>query len=374
MEKVKKKNSKQKNKSETKTTFTFYSALLPAKPTVVFDTYWKFAALRQDVFFKKLEGSPFPWTADPVINRHRFTNVYRATDRVSQYLIKNVIYNSDLPDSDEEVLFRILLFKLFNKIETWELLTSRFGSLTLEDYDFKRYDNVLTAAMKAGNTIYSAAYIMPSGKSFFGHLRKHSNHLKLIELLIKNKTHLKLQEAKSMQQAFEILKQSPGFGDFLAYQFLIDINYSNIINFSESEFVVAGPGAKGGISKCFKDTGGLSNVEIIKLMTDRQEAEFERLGLPFKNLWGRRLQLIDCQNIFCEVDKYSRVMHPNIKGNSDRVKIKQIFKINPKPMKLWFPPKWGINDEVVSLNQNRLNRVSKNNKLDMVNKLSNVST
>ena len=81
-------------------------------------------------------------------------------------------------------------------------------------------------------------------------------------------------------------------------------------------------------------------------MTDRQRTEFERLGLDFKNLWGRDLQLIDCQNIFCEVDKYARVKHPNIKGNSERTRIKQIYKSNPNQIDYWFPPKWNINENI----------------------------
>jgi hypothetical protein len=44
-----------------------------------------------------------------------FTNAYRAADRVSQYLIRNVIYQSDLPGNADELVFRILLFKLFNR-------------------------------------------------------------------------------------------------------------------------------------------------------------------------------------------------------------------------------------------------------------------
>jgi hypothetical protein len=293
-----------------------------------------------------VNGLAYPWTSDAIIKQYRFTNVYRASDRVSQYLIKNVIYNDTLPDSPKEILFRIFLFKLFNKIETWELLCSKMGDLTLENYNFKQYDKVLTNTMSSGRRIYSAAYIMPSGKSYFGYEKKHSNHLKLIELIMRNETQELLMSARTMQRAFEILKQLPGLGDFLAYQLLIDINYSAILNFSESEFVVPGPGAKGGISKCFKNTGGLSNVEIIKLMTDRQEQEFERLGLNFKTLWGRRLQLIDCQNIFCEVDKYARVKHPEIKGESERVKIKQMFKMSSAPISLWFPPKWGLNNKI----------------------------
>lgn len=323
-----------------------YNPVLPAKITEVYETYWKFAALRQEAFFKRIEGGAYPWSDDSIINQHRFTNVYRAADRVSQYLIKNVIYNVNLPDSPIEVLFRVLLFKLFNKIETWELLTSKLGLLTYEDYNFNRYNKVLNEAMFDGKTIYSAAYIMPSGKSYYGFERKHSNHLRLIEHMIDQEVYDRLGQAKRMQDAYGIIKSYPSLGDFLAYQLLIDINYSNVINFPESEFVVPGPGAKGGISKCFKDTGGLNYMEIIKLMADSQEREFERLGLKFRNLWGRDLQLIDCQNLFCEVDKYSRVKHPEIKGLSDRVKIKQKYKINKATLELWFPPKWGINDKL----------------------------
>jgi hypothetical protein len=331
-----------------------YMPLLPAKTTAVYDSYWKFAALRQEAFFNRIEGKSYPWATDPIINKYKFTNVYRAADRVSQYLIKEVIYNECLPNNPKEVLFRILLFKLFNKIETWELLSSKFGSLTYEDYNFRHYDSILASTIENKKTIYSAAYIMPSGKSYFGFDRKHTNHLKLIELIINNETHKKLQSAKTMQQGFELIKEFPGLGDFLAYQLLIDVNYSNIINFSESEFVVPGPGAKGGISKCFIDTAGLNEAEIIKLMTDRQELEFERLGLSFQSLWGRNLQLIDCQNLFCEVDKYARVKHPEIKGKSERLRIKQIFKPSSKSIIYWFPPKWGINQNIKKMSTHNL--------------------
>jgi hypothetical protein len=110
------------------------------------------------------------------------------------------------------------------------------------------------------------------------------------------------------------------------------------------EFVVPGPGALDGIRKCFKDRGGLNEPEIIKFLADRQEQEFERLGLKFQSLWGRRLQLIDCQNLFCEVDKYARVYHPDIEGISGRTRIKQRFSPHNFRLAFWYPPKWKIND------------------------------
>ncbi len=349
-------SSHKRKHTDNKSGVTIISPLSPIETTEVYDTYWKFAALRQQAFFNKIENKGYPWSKDSIINTYRFTNAYRAADRVSQYLIRDVIYAPEYSNSPKEVLFRILLFKLFNKIDTWELILSEIGVPSYEEYDFDKYNAILNDAFIAGETIYSAAYIMPSVKSSFGYLRKHSNHLKLIELMLKDNVVDKLSEAKNMQSAFETIKSYPGLGNFLAYQLLIDINYSTIINFSESEFVMPGPGALGGISKCFTNTAGLNEKEIIKMVTDRQELEFERLGLSFKSLWGRKLQLIDCQNLFCEVDKYSRVRHPEITGRSKRTRIKQKYKRNPEPIEYWFPPKWNLNHlmekELLQQNQN----------------------
>ena len=101
-----------------------------------------------------------PWTHDSILAHYKFTNAYRASDRVSQYLIRNVIYEGS--QSSEDVFFRTLLFKIFNKIETWELLKAATGDIEYSSYSFDAYDNVLTQALAAGRSIYSAAYIMPS--------------------------------------------------------------------------------------------------------------------------------------------------------------------------------------------------------------------
>ena len=322
------------------------SHLLPIEVTPVFNTYWRFAVERQNVFFQRLEGVPAPWTEDPVISIHKFTNAYRASDRVSQYLIRHVIYRDDLPQSPSEVLFRTLLFKLFNKIETWELLEHTFGEITFKSYKFEHYDKVLSQAMKAGGRIYSAAYIMPPGGSAFGHTAKHQNHLRLLERMMADDLAGQLMRLKKMQTAFELLRSYPTIGDFLAYQFVTDINYSEVTDFSEMDFVIPGPGARDGLRKCFRVSAGLNEAELIRLMADNQEREFERLGIKFQSLWGRRLQLIDCQNLFCEVDKYARVAHPDVAGISGRTRIKQKFSPTG-PLELpWYPPKWGINSKI----------------------------
>ena len=322
--------------------------LAPAKVSEVYESYWRFAAERQAVFFRRVRAEGGPWTDNPVLGLYKFTNAYRASDRVSQYLIRRVIYRDDMPRSPREVFFRILLFKLFNKIETWELLEQTLGPVTFEDYSFAAYDAVLSRAMQAGRRIYSAAYIMPPGSRSFGRPAKHQNHLLLLESMMADRLPDRLAQTPTMQEGFEKLRAYPTIGDFLAYQFITDINYSELTDFSEMDFVVPGPGARDGLRKCFVDPGGLNEPELIRLMADLQEKEFERLGLDFQSLWGRRLQLIDCQNLFCEVDKYARVAHPDVMGRTGRVRIKQRFEATTKPLELFYPPKWKLNEKILS--------------------------
>lgn len=308
----------------------------------VFNTYWRFAVERQRIFFNRLQQQ-FPLTPDPILSVFKFTNAYRASDRVSQYLIRNVAYEGE--QTAKEVFFRTILFKLFNKIQTWELLTKTFEQVTYHEFRIEHYDRVLGDALSRGQRIYSAAYIMPSGGPGV-HGRKHTFHLRLLQQMMRDSVPEKLAEIGSMEKAFLLLRSYPMIGDFLAFQFVTDLNYTTLTNFDEMDFVVAGPGAKDGLRKCFPHADLRSASDIIRLMTEVQEQQFERLGLRFESLWGRRLQLIDCQNLFCEVDKYSRQAHPEVKGTSGRTRIKQQFVPNTGPLKLFYPPKWKINDQI----------------------------
>lgn len=320
-----------------------FRKLSKPKKSIVFNTYWQFAAKRQDIFFNKINLIT-PLTTDPILERHRFTNVYRASDRVSQYLIRNVIYQDGMTFTKNDLLLRILLFKIFNKISTWEYLESQFKNITIENFDSKLYSKLLSEAKEAKEVIYSGAYIMTSGKSIFGHDFKHENHLELLSQYVQSGKLLEaIENAKDMEEVYKILLSVPTFGSFLAYQYTIDINYSTLTNFSEMDFVKAGPGAKDGIKKCFIDRGDFTDEDIIKYMCDNQDEQFEKLNLDFKDLWGRKLQLIDCQNLFCEVDKYSRVAHPEISGLSNRTRIKQVYKPENNNIDYFFPPKWGLN-------------------------------
>jgi hypothetical protein len=318
----------------------------PPRTTVVFDTYWSFAAERQAVFFRRLAGAPSPWTSDPTLERFRFTNAYRAADRASQFLIRHVLYEG--PQSAREITFRTLLFRLFNLPSTWQALTSAVGQPEASSFDVQAYSSALERHAERGASLYSAAYVIPPVPQMGGR-RKHQQHLELIRWMLADGVDRRLSDAESLGSVFDILSGYPSLGRFLAFQLAIDLNYGPNLDFDEMDFVAAGPGAREGIAKCFTERDGWSDEDIIRWVTDRQEEEFALRGLSFQTLWGRRLQLIDCQNLFCEIAKYSRVAHPEFTPAGGRHRMKRTYTAGPGIEPPWFPPKWGINERIAPI-------------------------
>jgi hypothetical protein len=334
----------------TRRTFTIGSSRFAGlRATPVYESYWRFAAERQAIFFRRLEGTSPPWTNDPILCRHKFTNAYRASDRVSQFLIRNVIYGEYYSGEPAEVVFRILLFKLFNKVETWRFLETAVGPLTWATFDAARYDRVLSDAFARGQRLYSAAYIIPPVRFDGTAGVKHRGHLMLLTRMMQEHLPAKIADAPSLSIVYETLKAYPSIGNFLGFQLAIDLNYTAFVDHSEAEFVVAGPGALDGLSKSFANAGEFAAVDLIEYVADNQEREFNRFGLEFQSLWGRPLQLIDCQNLFCEISKYARVAYPDVAGISGRTRIKQIFQPTLPKLNVWYPPKWGLNDKLPSV-------------------------
>lgn len=307
-------------------------------PTPLFDTLWHFAAERQRIFRARLSGSGWK-TSDPVLQNYRFTNAYRASDRTSQYLIREVIYDKERDFREE--FARTVLFKIFNRIDTWEHLTRSLGEISREKVlEEGPLEEALEELRSKKKSMYSAVYVMPSATQYGSNL-KHINHLRMLRQMIQENLDIEIAGASTMEEAYKALLRYPTTGEFLAFQFLTDLNYGPHLNFREDEFIRPGPGSILGIRRCFVDTGDCSRPDTIRWIMENQEKEFERRGIDFEDLWGRRLQLVDCQSLFCEIYKYERL---NLKDE----KYQLGHQYNPKPTEptAWYPPKWGINEAV----------------------------
>jgi len=205
------------------------------------------------------------WTDDPILQRYPFCNVYRVLDRVSQYLIAEVIQKG--PQASTELVFRILLFS------TWST------------YERANYERVLRRLYDDKVSIYTGAYIKPAPN--LGFAENFMNHLALIEVLMRELPE-KCQEAEYIADVFEWLCTFKSMGDFTAYQLVLNLSYSKVLNFSDNDFVVAGLGSRRGLQRQFDN--------------------FSRLNLKFNGLGhnDHPMMLCDIEHTLCEVDKYVR--------------------------------------------------------------------
>ena len=203
----------------------------PPKFSSIYPVLWSFASERHCIYMRRVAGNPWPWTTNPVFLNYKFTNSYRATDRVSQYLIR-LLY-SDPSASGDTILLRTLLFKMFNRIETWQEIVSRLGLPIADNFSYSMCERILDDMRSAGRRIYSGAYIMPSGGRRFA--RKHQMHLQLIRQMLNDGLASKLSKSKSLSEAYELLLAYPTLGPFLAFQYVIDLNYSTLMSHNWSD-------------------------------------------------------------------------------------------------------------------------------------------
>lgn len=311
-----------------------------ARPDV-YRAYWTLAVRRHEIFERRVAGNPEPWTTDTILQQYKFCNSFRASDRVSQFLIRDVVYDTER--KAEDTLLRVIFFRLFSKPKTWRALEEALGDLSATTFADDGIGRVLDDLYGRGETIYTSAFILCANKAY-GHDRKHRNHLDLLRAMHSGGLARAVARARGLRDVYQALIGYPLIGRFMAYQLAIDINYSELTDFDENEFTVAGPGAERGIRKCFLDTRGRKPEEVISWMVEHQDEECERFGLAPPRLYGRPLHAIDCQGLFCELDKYARVAFPELLSNRQRIKAS--FTPTNEPLALFYPPKWGLNERL----------------------------
>lgn len=314
---------------------------LPQPRRGVYELYWTFASRRQAAFEARLTGKAWPWTEDSILQTFKFCNVFRAADRVSQFMIRDVAYGQDPESSPQDRAFQIVAFRTFSKIETWRGVTEVLGGAPrIEHLRTGAFEKALDRVKAASGGLYTGAFILCANKAF-GFDEKHRNHVGLFKHMFLEKACAeRILQAPSLEDVVGLLQSFPLLGPFMAYQTAIDLNYSDLIDFSENDYTQAGPGALRGLKKAFSTLGDYTPAETILWMVERQDQEFARLGLPFSGLFGRKLHGIDCQGLFCELDKYCREAVPELASARSRIKAKYVAAHGD--IELFFPPKWSL--------------------------------
>lgn len=276
--------------------------------------FWWFICERQKIWHKRfVERAKPPWTKDLTMQKERFTNVYRELDPGTQYAIKNIL-ESNAPKQDK--IFNIMIYRLIGRSETH----SAIGFQKLATFNYKNFERRLKEIRRKGIPVFTAAYTV-SGYSKMGSKDKIENVSKIFENLQKNfeMFYAQIESSSNLQEVYDAIRSQSGFGNFLAYQVLVDLLYplkiygnKPLIPFSSDDWAVAGPGARKGIILLIRKESNASQLDVMRWLRDNQISEFKRLNLKFpflKNENGENIliSLANIQNCLCEFYKLFKI-------------------------------------------------------------------
>lgn len=274
--------------------------------------------LRKDV----LKKDP-PWTNDDVLREYRFTNIRREHDKETRWVIEHITSNSEL--SYEDKLINVILFRLYNKHETAELISMPFKFSETPNWNPEWYRSLFEAAMvEDPDCVFFTNAFYTSGlkrvlKQYLPETDpKNSMEMRIlwfIDAIVKDNIADKIKSSKTQEDVIDVLCSYNGIGRFLAYQFYIDMTYIDEFPFSENEFTIAGPGCIMGLDYLFEDRDGMSYEECLFWLRDNLDRLFvEELGKDWdakRVFWDlpeydRCFNVMCLENCFCELSKYIR--------------------------------------------------------------------
>lgn len=288
-----------------------------------------FARARHDIYLRREAGEPSPWTDDPVLHRFRFTNVYRELDATTIWFAKNV---RDPMRHSPDVLLATVLFRWFNRIVTGDAIFNQLGaydnggSVRTAWNQLKVTHNVdhLEGAIRlfCGNGPYvTGAYIIktPDGmdklngviwcvNQFLNGVTKTSGGGSIGDAFTLGMELLDTQ-SWSLEETWEMLRQFPYLGDFMAYEIVTDLRHTDLLKNATDIYSWAnpGPGAMRGLNRLHGRNLNHRQPKHVFVceMRDLLEKVTRTMEWP-QNPSGLSVEMRDIEHTLCEFDKYER--------------------------------------------------------------------
>jgi hypothetical protein len=142
--------------------------------------------------------------------------MYKQSDRHTQYIIQHVIKQGD--QDIRETCFRVILFRLFDRMETYEYLKKR-SPLTWRDWDRDLYLRLLDQRLDRGYAIYGPSYQKPPPTvKQIGGVSNHDRHLRLLEAMMRLDLPEELRKLDHLDDMFYRISLYPSLGEFLGFQ------------------------------------------------------------------------------------------------------------------------------------------------------------
>ena len=272
----------------------------------------EWAVAREKIRILKEQGLPPPWTDDPILQTYRFCNVRRRDDRVSRWIIQNVL--SKFTSIDDVWVF-IQLSSLCRWIN-WpptlmEILEANL--VTDNSLDYSTIADFIEVRRSMKEKAWTGAYIIraPSKRGGYDGWTKSTFVTEIVVHKGLFSVKQQLTDAlltKRCEDVYKVLCSIPNWGTFMSGQVVADWTYCHLLWDASDRFTWApmGPGSRRGYNRMCGQalTKAAPTQEVWNFQLQRWREEIlDRLGPAYEET----LTLHDVQNCLCEFDKYERV-------------------------------------------------------------------
>ncbi len=306
--------------------------------------FFRYARARHQIYLDRQAGKPRPWTADPILNAYRFTNVFRELDKTTVWFREHV--RDPLRDRPE-VLLATVVFRLLNRIETGRAVFCDDDLLDESSAFFEFARTGRTAAMRrailarCGKGPYvTGAYIISSPKG----MKKLDGVLEVIQRFYNQSKNASfppeqrgaeinwkdvgkylsrdpsaggknfIKPAHRLQEMFDWLKQFDYLGKFHSYEIVTDLRHTALLDRAPdiNSWCNVGPGARRGLNRVmgrhYKDHGTSTEKMLDKMRMILRHAHY--VGEHQLEVWPEhwsKWEMREVEHTLCEFDKFERV-------------------------------------------------------------------
>ena len=271
----------------------------------------QWAAEREAIRLRRLRGEDPPWTTDKILAHYRFCNVQRKYDRVSQWLINNV-----LARRAEFGEFSFLQFTALCRWVNWPptLIALREAGLwPAKQLDLVRMGDIIDGQARYAKT-WTGAYLVPAPQEFHGKIGKGQFIAAKVvgEGMEEHRAAiLRAIRSNSVEVTWSALSEVYFFGSFIAGQVVADWTYTPLLDRATDLYTWApqGPGSVRGYRRMLglEANGPAPDMATwCDRLCDWRAYLVDDLGRRFGSDYSG-LTLHDVQNVLCELDKFMRV-------------------------------------------------------------------
>lgn len=257
-----------------------------------FRTFWYWINTRHNIYLKKQANEPKPWSDDPIFQDWKFCNIFRRLDRISDYLIKNVI-EPHWEDDPALILFNIFAFRAFNWPETYEWMGG-----WQDDWHLPYVQDSLRKRARDEYQMFSPAYII-RGSTGEPKWKTISNTLNQI-WLDKDVLADYILRNPRLESAFDLIMAQKYWcwGQFTTYQVVLDLTYSPILMTASdiNTWCSWGNGALKGLRRIWPDMKPTEALEKMRWL-QAESPKYLESHMPMMNLQ-------DIEFSLCELSKY----------------------------------------------------------------------